>query len=140
MLKKCLLFCMPLVLMASEYNIQIIGEDGIKRDTENKSIDMSLYQSSNLSRKSISSGLTNCKGNYNLYKNDKAVIVKSDKFGPLPVTLLVKDTNGKTILEEVNGNSLLSQFQIPLKVLQNNFRIEVENAFGDKLMCKNFKY
>jgi|GEM_PF-2633522 len=66
--------------------------------------------------------------------SDKEVIIYDESFGPLPVTLSIKKSDGTMVKEVVNEDNLKTFFRVPTAYLENNSKIEVTNAFGDKLL------
>lgn len=66
----------------------------------------------------------------------KEVIVYDESYGPLPVTLSIKKSDGTTMKDMVNEDSSKTFFRIPAEYLDNGSKIEVTNAFGDKLLDK----
>ncbi len=76
------------------------------------------------------------KGIISLPPSKKEVVIYSESYGPLPVTLSIIKADGTVLREIVNEESAKTLFRIPTSYLDNNSRIEVLNAFGDKLMDK----
>ena len=76
------------------------------------------------------------KGQIALPPSKKEVIIYSEQYGPLPVTLSVKNPDGKVVTSVVNENSDKTLFRVPAALLQNDSKIEISNAFGDKLVDK----
>ena len=70
----------------------------------------------------------------NISSSDKEVIIYDESFGPLPVTLSIKKSDGTMVKEVVNEDSIKTLFRVPTAYLENNSKIEVTNAFGDKLL------
>lgn len=68
--------------------------------------------------------------------SDKEVIIYDENYGPLPVTLSIKKADGTLVQKMVNEESIKTFFRIPVSQLDNNTKIEVTNAFGDKLLEK----
>lgn len=68
--------------------------------------------------------------------SDKEVVIYDKSYGPLPVTLNIKKSDGTTVKSIVNENSPKTFFRIPTRYLENGLKIEVTNAFGDKLLDK----
>lgn len=71
-----------------------------------------------------------------LSSSAKEVIVYNESYGPLPVTLSIKKSDGTTMKDMVNEDSSKTFFRIPASYLDNGSKIEVTNAFGDKLLDK----
>lgn len=80
--------------------------------------------------------LTTEKGIISLPPSKKEVVIYSESYGPLPVTLNVKNPDGTVIKAIVNKENDQTLFRIPTSYLSNNTKIEVTNAFGDKLVDK----
>lgn len=76
------------------------------------------------------------KGIISLPPSKKEVVIYSESYGPLPVTLSIKRSDGTVIKEIVNEESSKTLFRIPTSYLNNDAKIEVTNAFGDKLLDK----
>ncbi len=76
------------------------------------------------------------KGIITLPPSKKEVLIYGESYGPLPVTLSIKASDGKISKKIVNKNSLKTLFRIPAIYLKNGSTIEVTNAFGDKLLDK----
>ncbi len=76
------------------------------------------------------------KGIISLPPSKKEVVIYGESYGPLPVTLSIKKPDGTVIKEVVNEESDKTLFRIPAKYLENDSKIEVTNAFGDKLVDK----
>ena len=76
------------------------------------------------------------KGIISLPPSKKEVVIYSESYGPLPVTLSIKKPDGTVIKEIVNEKSDKTLFRIPASYLHNDSNIEVTNAFGDKLLDK----
>ncbi|MEA2049004.1 MAG: alpha/beta hydrolase [Campylobacterota bacterium] len=68
--------------------------------------------------------------------SSKEVIIYDESYGPLPVTLSIKKSDGTTMKDIVNEDSAKTFFRIPAGYLDNGSKIEVTNAFGDKLLDK----
>lgn len=66
----------------------------------------------------------------------KFIVIESENWGPLPVTLAVYDKNNNRIEESVNEEDVETSFIIPSSVITRDggSRIEVLNAFGDQLL------
>ena len=75
-------------------------------------------------------------GVISLPSSKKEVVIYGESYGPLPVTLSIKKSDGTVIKEIVNEESTKSLFRIPRSYLDNDSRIEVTNAFGDTLVDK----
>ncbi len=76
------------------------------------------------------------KGTISLPPSKKEVVIYGESYGPLPVTLSIKRSDGTIIKEIVNEESAKTLFRIPTSYLDNGSKIEVTNAFGDKLVDK----
>ncbi len=75
-------------------------------------------------------------GIISLPPSKKEVVIYGESYGPLPVTLSIKRSDGTVIREIVNEESTKTLFRIPTSYLDNDSKIEVTNAFGDKLLDK----
>jgi len=67
---------------------------------------------------------------------DKEVIIYNETYGPLPVTLNIKKSDGTNVKEIVNEENIKTFFRVPATYLENNSKIEITNAFGDTLLNK----
>ena len=76
------------------------------------------------------------KGVILLPPSKKEVVIYGESYGPLPVTLSVKKSDGTVIKEIVNEESTKTLFRVPTSYLDNDSKIEVTNAFGDTLVDK----
>ena len=76
------------------------------------------------------------KGIISLPPSKKEVVIYSESYGPLPVTLSIKKADGTVLKKIVNEESTKTLFRIPTSYLNNGSKIEVTNAFGDKLVDK----
>lgn len=75
-------------------------------------------------------------GTINITPSDKEVIIYDESYGPLPVTLNIMKPNGAIIKKIVNKENIKTFFRIPVSQLDYDSKIEVTNAFGDKLLDK----
>lgn len=66
--------------------------------------------------------------------SDKEVVIYDESFGPLPVTLSIKQPDGTMLKEVVNEDNIKTFFRVPTVYLANNSKMEVTNAFGDILL------
>ena len=66
--------------------------------------------------------------------SDKEVVIYNNSYGPLPVTVSIKKSDGTVTKKILNEESTNTLFRIPTMYLENNSKIEVTNAFGDKLL------
>ena len=69
--------------------------------------------------------------NIELNKKDKELIIYDKTYGPLPVTLTVKNPDGSIKQTFVNKENDQTLFRVPGEYLQDNSKIEVTNLFGD---------
>ncbi len=76
------------------------------------------------------------KGIISLPPSKKEVVIYNESYGPLPVTLSIKKADGTVLKKIVNEESTKTLFRIPTSYLNNGSKIEVTNAFGDKLVDK----
>ncbi len=76
------------------------------------------------------------KGIISLPPSKKEVVIYSASYRPLPITLSIKKPDGTVTKEIVNKESDKTLFRIPASYLHNDSKIEVTNAFGDKLLDK----
>ncbi|MEA3491052.1 MAG: alpha/beta hydrolase [Campylobacterota bacterium] len=74
------------------------------------------------------------KGIISLPPSKREVVIYSEEYGPLPVTLSIKKPDGTVVKEIVNKESDKTLFRIPVNYLENDSKVEVTNAFGDKLV------
>lgn len=127
-------FCIALASLsahAADYEIYVVKAD--------KTQDMSQYISKNMTRGGHDTKSFTCSDALSLSVGDKSIIVTSDQFGPLPVTLTVQDKQGHILYEKENADDYVSAFTVPIKILGGNNKIYAHNAFGDELMCNNVK-
>ena len=75
-------------------------------------------------------------GTISLPSSKKEVVIYNESYGPLPVTLSIKKSDGTVIKKMINEDSDKTLFRIPASYLDNDSKIEVTNAFGDKLIDK----
>ena len=66
--------------------------------------------------------------------SDKEVVIYNNSYGPLPVTVSIKKSDGTVTKKILNEESTNTLFRIPTMYLENNSKIEVTNAFGDRLL------
>ncbi len=71
-----------------------------------------------------------------LSQDDKEIIIYHEAYGPLPVTLDVKEPNGTTVKKFVNEKNSKTFFRVPSIYIKNNTHIEITNAFGETLLSK----
>jgi len=76
------------------------------------------------------------KGVISLPPSKKEVVIYGASYGPLPVTLSIKKSDGTVIKKIVNEQSTKTLFRVPTSYLENDSKIEVTNAFGDTLVDK----
>jgi esterase/lipase superfamily enzyme len=76
------------------------------------------------------------KGTISLPPSKKEVVIYGKDYGPLPVTLSIKKPDGTGVKEIVNEERTTPLFRIPANYLENDSKIEMTNAFGDKLLDK----
>ena len=67
-------------------------------------------------------------------KNQKYLQLKSEDWGPLPVTLKILDTNGKTIHQESNEDNDITSFLIPTVLLKDGFTVKVTSSFDEEMV------
>jgi len=67
-------------------------------------------------------------------KKSKYLLIESNQWGPLPVTVKIFDKNGKIVSSNVNGNDVFTSFVFPVSILKDGYRIRVTNAFDDMLV------
>jgi len=71
---------------------------------------------------------------YNLVDGKKEMVIYSENFGPLPVTLIIKDANKKVVQTFVNEESLKTFFRVPTDLLDVNYTVQLTNAFDEVLL------
>jgi len=71
---------------------------------------------------------------YSLADGKKEMVIYSEIFGPLPVTLTIKDTNKKVVQTFVNEESIKTFFRVPTDLLDVNYTVQVTNMFDDVLL------
>ena len=71
---------------------------------------------------------------YTLTDGKKEIIIYSESYGPLPVTLTVKDANQTVVQTFVNEKSLKTFFRVSTDLLDVNYTVQVTNAFDEVLL------
>jgi F420-0:gamma-glutamyl ligase len=66
----------------------------------------------------------------------KYLIIENDKWGPLPVSIQIVDTQGEVVAMDSNEEELVTTFVFPVSVLKEGYTIKVVNAF-DELLVKS---
>jgi hypothetical protein len=87
---------------------------------------------SGVSRKALESELF--KDDITIDKNQKYLQLKSEDWGPLPVTLTILDKNGKPIHQESNEDNDITLFLIPTTLLKDGFVVKVTNSFDEEMV------
>jgi esterase/lipase superfamily enzyme len=64
----------------------------------------------------------------------KELIIYGEQYGTLPITLNIKDPNGKVIRSITNEENEKSLFRVPTAYLKNGSNIEISNGLGDKMV------
>lgn len=126
------------------YQIPVKDDFDIKvflSSPKNKSVSTSLGASTDSSEVVIHRGAEAAEGIpkpalVTVYSSDKEVVIYDETFGPLPVTLSIKKSDGTRVKEVVNEDNLKTFFRVPTDYLENNSKIEVRNAFGDILLTQ----
>ncbi len=126
------------------YQIPVKDDFDIKvflSSPENKSISTSIDFSTESGEVIIHRGAVAAEGIpqpelVTVSSSDKEFIVYDETYGPLPVTLSIKKPDGTMVKEVVNEDNIKTFFRVPTAYLENNSKIEVTNAFGDKLLNK----
>lgn len=121
------------------YQIPVGDDFDIKKllsSSENNVIVTSQKESTSSTRGSNTSASSGSEEEIVISSSDKEVIVYDESYGPLPVTLSIKKSDGTTMKDMVNEDSSKTFFRIPAEYLDNGSKIEVTNAFGDKLLDK----
>lgn len=77
---------------------------------------------------------TTAQGKYKIQPNQQEVVIFSDSYGPLPVTLNIINNHNKIIHTYKNEDSSSSLFVIPVELVENNYKIQVTNFFDDLLL------
>ncbi len=124
------------------YQIPVKDDFDIKSflsSPKNKSISTSIGSSPDSSEVVIHRGAEAADGMpepeiITVSSSDKEVVIYDETFGPLPVTLSIKKSDGTMVKEVVNEENIKTFFRVPTAYLENNSKIEVTNAFGDKLL------
>lgn len=132
-----LLFSSAVLLNAGSYSFEAVAESKEKR---NLVPDMSQFVSKNISRKSAGDAVIHtCTDVSTVFKSDKQVILTSNSFGPLPVTLKLVDKNGVETLTQTNEDNVTSKFEISTDKLESGAQLQVFNAFDESIFCSNVK-
>lgn len=116
--------------------------EAVKKDTKKRNLvsDMSKFISKNISRKSANENIVNdCSDITQVFTSDETIILKSNSFGPLPVTMKVVDDKGVNILQKTNEDNITSKFEIPVEKLQTDTKLQVFNAFDESIFCQTIK-
>jgi len=106
-----------------------------------KTIGMLFVESNEEVKSGVSKGVDDSNSsqrNYIIPTDKKEMLIYSDSFGPLPVTLSVKDTNGEVVQSFVNEESDKSMFRVGVESVDANYTLEVTNAFGNVLLDVRF--
>lgn len=69
-----------------------------------------------------------------LDRHAKYLAIENNSWGPLPVTLVISDQQGKTVEKLVNEDQIFTSFVLPASSIKEGYRIKVTNAFGDLLV------
>ncbi len=127
-------------IFALDTQVFLIDNSGVKRELiKTKSNDMSLYESNNISRKSIKSTNVNCESTITILKDDQFMHIDSDEFGPAPVEIIIFDLR-KKVLYSGSESADKYNFNINLKNIKDAKIVQVSNYFGDIQFCKQIVY
>ena len=88
---------------------------------------------SGVSTRSVTTGETittplNIKGDV------KYLIIENDKWGPLPVSIQIVNTQGEVVAIDSNEEELVTSFVFPISVVKEGYTIKVVNAFDELLV------
>jgi len=64
----------------------------------------------------------------------KYLIIENDKWGPLPVSIEIINTQGEVVASDSNEEELVTSFVFPISVLKEGYTIKVANAFDELLV------
>ena len=131
LLMSCVVF-----VEANSYKLEVFETNNKKRTVVE---DMSQFLSTNISRKSIPFDVLTCSKIYTVFKSDQKVLLSSDTFGPLPVTLKILDNENEEIYRQKNEHNLTSTFQINVEKLPSNSKLKVINSDGMPVFCIQLK-
>lgn len=71
-----------------------------------------------------------------LKKEDKDLIIYSEKFGPHPVIVNLKDSNGNLIMSLENEENDITFFKVASSSIKTGYRVEVIDGFEEVLIDK----
>jgi hypothetical protein len=71
---------------------------------------------------------------YTIPTDKKEILIYSESFGPLPVTLMLKDANGSVVGRFVNEESIKSMFRVAVDSVEHNYSLVITNVFEDVLL------
>ncbi|MEA2028633.1 MAG: hypothetical protein U9N49_06625 [Campylobacterota bacterium] len=63
--------------------------------------------------------------------NQSEVEIASDHYGPLPVTVVIKNKHNKNIETFINAHNAITYFKFPISRLKSGYQIEVTNGFDE---------
>ena len=66
----------------------------------------------------------------------RELILYNSTYGPLPVTMSIQKPDGSVVKRLVNEDNIHTLFRVPASYLENDSKITVTNAFGEKLLDK----
>lgn len=64
------------------------------------------------------------------------LVVYSDKFGPLPIIVNLKDENGNVLMSVENEQSDITLFKVAGNTIKTGYKVEVLNGFDEVLVSK----
>jgi len=78
----------------------------------------------------------NNEGSFVLTPKQKELVIYSEEFGPLPVTLIIKDKQGQEVMRFENDESEITLIHIDKKRLQTGMTLTVFNGFDEPILKK----
>ena len=70
----------------------------------------------------------------NIKSGVKYLIIENDKWGPLPVSIQIVNTQGEVVATDSNEEELVTSFVFPISVVKEGYMIKVVNAFDELLV------
>lgn len=114
------------------YQLPILNDFSLQKigSLKNKKLIKTEVNSDNKVRSSENQEI-NINNEINIDNKDTEVIIYNDTYGPLPVTLTIKNSDGTISKKFINEDNDKTLFRVPSLYLKNNSNIEVTNFFGD---------
>ena len=88
---------------------------------------------SGISRAETSAGKVK-QQNYKIPDKEEEVVIYSESFGPLPITLTLLGDNDEVIQIITNEDSVKTLFRLPTDKIKKDYKLKVTNAFDETLL------